>query len=152
VVNNTDNSETGLGCLTKNLEAKIVSTFTSRIMCHLVSPNVGFAHLTTKTCSMHGLFRWSVRSFWSLSVHKIPLITCKIVSGPGTKCSISVIQIFRSLASCRLRMQQYKNEEDELECRHRVIGNVTRLHITRLKLFVGTQDALYKVALHPKGF
>ena len=41
-------------------------------------------------------------------------------------------------------IQQYKND---VECRHLVMGNVTRLHVTRLKLFVGTRDEAYKVAL-----
>ena len=40
-------------------------------------------------------------------------------------------------------IHQYKND---VECRHLVMGNVTRLHVTRLKLFVGTRDEAYKVA------
>eukprot|EP01042_Synura_sphagnicola_P036304 gene36304-biopygen1517 len=41
-------------------------------------------------------------------------------------------------------IQQYKND---VECRHLVMGNVTRLNVTRLKLFVGTREEAYKVTL-----
>ena len=41
-------------------------------------------------------------------------------------------------------IQQYKND---VECRHLVMGNVKVLHVTRLKLFLGTRDEAYKVAL-----
>ena len=41
-------------------------------------------------------------------------------------------------------IQQTKND---VECRHLVMGNIRVLHITRLKLFVGTREEAYKAAL-----
>jgi len=41
-------------------------------------------------------------------------------------------------------IQQCKND---VECRHLVVGNVTWLHVTRLKLIVGNREDAYKVAL-----
>ena len=41
-------------------------------------------------------------------------------------------------------IQQLKND---VECRHLVMGNIKVLHVTRLKLFVGTREEAYKAAL-----
>jgi len=41
-------------------------------------------------------------------------------------------------------IQQKKND---VECRHLVMGNIRVLHVTRLKLFVGTREEAYKAAL-----
>ena len=41
-------------------------------------------------------------------------------------------------------IQQRKND---VECRYLVMGNIRVLHVTRLKLFVGTREEAYKAAL-----